>query len=159
MKSEFFLDTEVFSEEEKARLSGALSGVAEGDTPFVLEVVFLPPEEMRAVNARERGVDRVTDVLSFPAAEGIKGKPVLLAEHPDCNDGEGRLYLGDIAICPERAREQAEEYGHSYERELFYLTVHGVLHCLGYDHEREEDKAEMRAREEEIMARLNLARD
>lgn len=159
MISRFCFESEDFSEEEQSELSAALAGVAEGDLPFVFEVVFLSPEEIRALNARSRGVDAVTDVLSFPAAEGIKGKPVLRAEHPDCFDGEGRLYLGDIALCTERAREQAEEYGHSYKRELFYLTVHGVLHCLGYDHEREEDKAEMRAKEEEIMARMNLTRE
>ena len=159
MISQFFFESDDLSEEEKGELSAALTGVAEGDCPFVFEVVFLSPDEIREVNARERGVDAVTDVLSFPAADGIKGKPVLLSEHPDCFDGEGRLYLGDIALCTERAREQAEEYGHSYKRELCYLTVHGVLHCLGYDHEREEDKAEMRAKEEEIMARMNLTRD
>ena len=68
------------------------------------------------------------------------------------------LFLGSVVICEERAREQAEEYGHSFGREFFYLTVHGVLHCLGYDHMTEEDKREMRLKEEEVMDRMNLKR-
>lgn len=159
MRSEFVVDCEELTREERGRLEHALIGIAEGDAPLLFEVVFLSPEEIKVVNARERGVDRVTDVLSFPATEGIKGKPVIAAEHPDCWDGEGRLYLGDIAVCRERAEEQAAEYGHSVEREINYLIVHGVLHCLGYDHEEERDRAEMRAREEEIMARMSLKRE
>lgn len=157
--SEFVIDSEELSEEERARLQSALEGVAEGDVPLVFEVVFLSPGEIRAVNARERGVDSVTDVLSFPAMDGIKGKALLSGEHPDCWDGEGRLYVGDIAVCRERAEEQAREYGHSVEREINYLIVHGVLHCLGYDHMTEPEKAEMRAREEEIMKRMKLERE
>lgn len=159
MKSKFVIESEDFPEEERERLAAALSGLAEGDAELLFEVVFLSPAEIRALNAEKRGKDAVTDVLSFPAAEGVKGKPVLFAEHPDCWEEEGRLYMGDIAVCTERAREQAEEYGHSYERELCYLTVHGVLHCLGYDHETEEEKREMRAAEEEVMARMNLTRE
>lgn len=159
MKSEFIIDCEEMDGEERARLQSALAGIAEGDVPFVFEVVFLSPEEIRAVNARERGVDSVTDVLSFPAMDGIKGQALLSDEHPDCWDGEGGLYAGDIAVCRERAEEQAREYGHSLEREINYLIVHGVLHCLGYDHMTEPEKAEMRAREEEIMARMNLKRE
>ena len=157
--TEFVIDCEELSEQERARLQNALAGVAEGDAPFVFEVVFVSPEEIRAINARERGVDSVTDVLSFPATDDIKDKPILSQEHPDCWDGEGRLYLGDIAVCRARAEEQAQEYGHSVEREINYLIVQGVLHCLGYDHMTEPDKAEMRAREEEIMKRMNLTRE
>ena len=70
-----------------------------------------------------------------------------------------RLYLGSVAVCKKRAQEQAEEYGHSLAREMGYLIVHGALHCLGYDHEREEDKREMREREERVMERLDLRRE
>ena len=104
-------------------------------------------------------MDRVTDVLSFPSMDGIKDKPVLADEHGECIDEEGRIFLGSIVICEKRAREQAAEYGHSFERELWYLAVHGVLHCLGYDHETEEEKREMRAKEEEVMAKLDLTRE
>ena len=90
--------------------------------------------------------------------EGIKGSYLLSDEHAEELDEEDRLFLGSVAVCEKRAREQADSYGHSYERELFYLTVHGVLHCLGYDHETEEERAEMRAMEERVMEKMNLKR-
>ena len=68
------------------------------------------------------------------------------------------ICLGDIVICENRAKEQAEEFGHSYEREIIYLFTHSVLHLLGYDHMDEEEKAEMREREEEVMTELKLKR-
>ena len=159
MKSDFRIDSEDLDQEELARLCLALTGLAEGDAPLAFELVFVDEEEIKQLNARERGVDAVTDVLSFPTMDGIKGKPILADGHGDCIDEEGRILLGSIAICKKRAEEQAQEYGHSLEREIFYLTVHGVLHCLGYDHMTEEDKKEMRAKEEEVMARMNLQRD
>ena len=140
------------------RLSAALENIAQGDD-LSAELLLVSEEEIRELNARERGVDRVTDVLSFPSMDGIKGKPVLADEHGECIDEEGRIFLGSIVICEKRAREQAAEYGHSFERELWYLAVHGVLHCLGYDHETEEEKREMRAKEEEVMAKLDLTRE
>ena len=145
-------------EEWLERLSAALDGLWEGDD-LSAELLLVSEEEIRSLNARERCVDRVTDVLSFPSMDGIKGKPVLADEHGECIDEEGRIFLGSIVICEKRAREQAAEYGHSFERELWYLAVHGVLHCLGYDHETEEEKREMRAKEEEVMAKLDLTRE
>ena len=159
MKSNFEIDCEEFSPEESERLLSALYGLAESDAPLLFELVFLSEEEIRELNARERGVDSVTDVLSFPSMNGIKGKPILSCEQQDCVDEEGRIFLGSIAICKKRASEQAVEYGHSLEREINYLTVHGVLHCLGYDHMTEEDKREMRTKEEEVMARMRLTRE
>jgi probable rRNA maturation factor len=85
-------------------------------------------EEIQQLNASYRNIDRVTDVLTFPAWEG----DAILCPP----DG----YLGDIAICYERAAEQAQEYGHSLERELAFLAVHGALHLLGYDHMKPEDE-------------------
>ncbi len=155
----------------KKALAEALSGSVEGDLPIVLELLFVSEKAIRSLNARERGVDKVTDVLSFPAGNYDPHRPLLSAEHADCVEpvmgkkkGEwvqksARLYLGSVVICKKRAAEQAEEYGHSYERELCYLAVHGFLHCLGYDHETEEQKRPMRAREEEIMAKLGLERE
>ena len=145
-------------EEGVAKLAAALEDIAAGDD-LSAELLLVSEEEIRALNARDRGVDRVTDVLSFPSMDGIKGKPVLADEHGECIDEAGRVFLGSIVICEKRAREQAAEYGHSVERELWYLAVHGVLHCLGYDHETEEEKREMREKEEEIMARLDLRRE
>lgn len=150
------MDTEL---EGVQPLCDALEGLAESDVPLYLELLVVDEEEIRALNREQRGIDRVTDVLSFPSMEGIKGKPVLSEEHAEELDEEGRLYLGSIVVCEKRAREQAREYGHSYARELNYLAVHGVLHCLGYDHGTEEEKREMREKEESVMKKLGLARE
>ncbi len=149
-------------EDERFRiLEEPISEAFISDMPLVLELIFVSEEEIRTLNARERGVDRVTDVLSFPAAELTPGEPICSAEHRECVEQveEGaRMYLGSVLICTKRAEEQAAEYGHSVEREEFYLAVHGALHCLGYDHETEEERAVMRQKEEEIMARIGLGR-
>lgn len=146
-------------EEGLARLAEAMDGLWEGDD-LSAEIWRISEEEIRALNSRERGVDRVTDVLSFPAMDGIKGSPILAAEHTDCVMPEdGTVFLGSVVICEQRAREQAREYGHSFERELWYLAVHGLLHCLGYDHETEEERREMREKEEYVMQKLDLRRE
>ena len=104
-------------------------------------------------------MDKITDVLSFPELESVKGKPIKKAEHPFETDEDGALVVGSLAVCVKRAKEQAEEYGHSYYRELNYLIVHGILHCLGYDHIEEADKAEMRGKEEEILGGMGITRE
>lgn len=103
------------------------------------------------LNRTYRGVDRPTDVLSFALMESDEEEPEILDWEDDV--------LGDIIISVERARAQAIEYGHSFNRELLYLAVHGTLHLLGYDHEEEEDKLVMRQKEEEVLALLDLNRD
>ena len=157
--TKFIIDGEGFEESRLKEFEAALSTLAESDCALLLEISLVDEAEIQTLNRTYRSVDKVTDVLSFPAMENIKGKPLRANEHPLELDEEGRLFLGSIAICTSRAKEQAEEYGHSYERELFYLATHGVLHCLGYDHEDEEERAEMRAREEEVMQKLKLTRE
>jgi probable rRNA maturation factor len=110
------------------------------------------------LNRELRDTDKVTDVLSFPTLDGIKGKKLLKKDYPYDVDEEGNLLIGSIAICVKRAKEQAEEYGHSYNRELHYLLVHGIMHCLGYDHMTDEEKAEMREKEACILAKLGITR-
>ncbi len=149
---------EGLSQAELARVEAALEGVVETDIPLCAELLFVDAEEIRALNKTQRQVDKVTDVLSFPTLDGICGKPLFAKDYPFDIDEEGRLLLGSIVVCKERAREQAEEYGHSYERELHYLLVHGVLHCLGYDHIEEADKRIMREKEEQILAKMGIAR-
>ena len=156
--TELFLDTEGTEGLDVPALEKAMATAAEADAPLVLELLFVSGEEIRALNARERGVDRVTDVLSFPAMELTAGEPIVSDEHGECMD-EDRLLIGSVVICTERAKEQAAEYGHSEARELGYLSVHGFLHCLGYDHETDEDRAAMRAEEERIMNLVDLRRD
>ena len=117
--------------------------------------------QIREMNREFRNIDRATDVLSFPMIEyETPGEFDFLEDRPDCFDPEtGRLLLGDIVISKEKVLSQAEEYGHSVERELSYLAVHSVLHLLGYDHMDEGPmKAQMRRREEHILEGLGIRR-
>jgi probable rRNA maturation factor len=108
------------------------------------------------VNLEQRGVDRPTDVLSFPM---FSLEPGQLPGPEDADPATGLIPLGDMMLSMERVQAQAKEYGHANRRELAYLVVHSVLHLLGYDHLDEgPEKARMRAREEAIMAELGLER-
>lgn len=117
-----------------------------------ISVLFTDNEGIKEINKEMREIDKETDVLSFPQYEfeelGViekqEGYPVIL--------------LGDIVLSLEKASEQAEEYGHSFEREVGYLCVHSMLHLLGYDHMNDEDKTIMRAKEEEILSKIGLTR-
>jgi probable rRNA maturation factor len=113
---------------------------AEGD--FEVSVSFVTNEEIRELNKNYRNVDRDTDVLSFPM--------------DDEEDPEGVILLGDVILSTQKIIEQAEDFGHSLEREMIYLTVHSMLHLLGYDHMTDDDKEEMRDREKEVMKYLQL---
>ncbi|MCI9561112.1 MAG: rRNA maturation RNase YbeY [Clostridia bacterium] len=140
-------------------LAEAFEGEIESDCGLSAEIIVTDEAEIRRLNAEARGIDAVTDVLSFPSLDGIRGKALKKADFPFEVDEEGKLFLGSIVICEKRAREQAEEYGHSYMRELHYLAVHGLWHLLGYDHMTEEDKPEMRTREEKILSKLGITRE
>ena len=144
---------------QKAGLETALGRCVEADVPLAVELVFVDADEIRRLNRETRDTDKVTDVLSYPTLDGIKGKKIEGKNYPFDIDEEGNLLVGSIAICEERAKEQAQDYGHSYERELHYLLVHGIMHCLGYDHLTDEDKTEMRAREEQILTLLGITRE
>ena len=128
---------------------------AEGITDAVeLSVLVTDDAELHRLNREYRNMDRPTDVLSFANEEEAEDAPVAFVRPPE----EPRL-LGDLAISYERVLAQAEEYGHSTDRELAYLTAHGVLHLLGYDHERgPQDAAAMREREEAAMTRIGLSK-
>lgn len=140
-------------------LAAAFEGEFTADCNLAAEVVIVDGEEIRRLNLEIRNIDKVTDVLSFPALDGIRGKALRKKDYPADCDEEGNLFIGSIAVCEAKAKEQAEEYGHSYERELNYLVTHGVFHLLGYDHMTEEDKAQMRASEERVLKKLNLSRE
>ena len=130
---------------------------AEGmELPCEIDVLLTSDEGIHQINLDMRNVDRPTDVLSFPEFELTPGE---LPGQEDADPGTGYVPLGDMAISLERVKAQAKEYGHSNRRELAYLAVHSVLHLLGYDHMDEgAQKAQMRAREETIMAALGLER-
>lgn len=161
MKDNFriYSDGEEFSAEDARRLERAMDGFVKSDVPLAVEFIFTDEEEIRRLNRELRSTDRVTDVLSFPALDGIKGKALKRWDYPCDVDDEGNLFVGSIAVCKKRAAEQAEEYGHSYRRELNYLLVHGIMHCLGYDHMTEEEKSEMREKEECILGKMGITRE
>ncbi len=130
---------------------------AEGvDFPCEVDVLLTNDAHIHELNREQRGIDRPTDVLSFPAFDL---RPGTLPEPADADPGSGLVPLGDMVVSLERAAAQAKEYGHSNRRELAYLTVHSVLHLLGYDHLDEgPQKAQMRAKEEEILEKLDIIR-
>ena len=131
---------------------------AEGvEVPCEVDILVTNDAGIHQINLDMRGVDAPTDVLSFPMFDLTPGdKP----SQADADPATSLAPLGDMCISLERAAAQAEEYGHSSRRELAYLAVHSVLHLLGYDHLDEGPmKAQMRAREEAIMAELGLERD
>ena len=116
-----------------------------------ISVTFTDNEGIREINREHREIDAPTDVLSFP----ILGDD----EDGDTNPGTGAVNLGDIVLSLERAREQAAEFGHSFTREVAFLTVHSVLHLLGYDHvNSEEEDKEMRARQHAILDYMGITR-
>ncbi|OGX80242.1 MULTISPECIES: rRNA maturation RNase YbeY [Exiguobacterium] len=122
------------------------------EEPSELSVTFLTNDEIQVINQEWRGKDAPTDVISFAFDEmGEEEMDFMLDED------EPRL-LGDIVISVERCREQAADYGHSFERELGFLAIHGFLHLLGYDHMTPEEEAEMTARQEQVLAHFELKR-
>ena len=114
-----------------------------------VSVTFVDNEGIRALNKAHRGIDRATDVLSFPLID-FEGGEAPAADEP-------RVMLGDVVLSLERAAEQAEEFGHSFEREVAFLTVHSMLHLLGYDHvNSEEEDEQMRALQRAILENMGL---
>lgn len=126
---------------------------------LAIEIIFVDEDEIKRLNREQRGIDSVTDVLSFPYLDGIRYLDINADEHCDDVDEDGRLLIGSVCICKKRAEEQAVEYGHSLKREICYLALHGILHCFGYDHMTEKDELEMSSLAEEIMDGLNIGRE
>ncbi|MBQ3615009.1 MAG: rRNA maturation RNase YbeY [Anaerotignum sp.] len=117
-----------------------------------ISVSIVDNEEIRQINKQFRNIDRATDVLSFPMLTFEEG------EEAEVNEND-EIILGDIIISLERAREQAEEYGHSLKREIAFLTAHSMLHLLGYDHMEPEEEAEMFRRQKEILIQAGFPRE
>ena len=120
-----------------------------GEKNLYLSVILTNPENIRKTNREYRNIDKETDVLSFPMFEKEEIAKI---------SGEFPEALGDIMISIARVKEQADEYGHSFERELSYMVVHGFYHLMGYDHMEEEDKKVMRAKEEYVLNLLEITR-
>jgi len=128
-----------------------------------ISITLTVPEVIHEINKKYRGVDRATDVLSFPmfekneidemVKEAINDETIENVDFEDCD------VLGDLIISIPKVYEQAEEYGHSFDRELAYMCVHGFFHVMGYDHMVDSDKVIMRAKEDEILSALGITRD
>lgn len=144
-------DTEYLEMPELEKMTeGAMLCVEEEGIPSErteVSLSFVSDEEIRELNSHYRGMDKVTDVLSFPQYEDLN-------EIPDTDE----ILLGDVVICTQQARRQAEEFGHSTEREMVYLFIHSICHLLGYDHMEEADRQQMRKKEESVMKQLELER-
>lgn len=132
----FYNQTEENTEQAEVLIKRIFEQV---DTKEEMSVIFLTSDAIKTMNRDYRGIDKVTDVISFPDKEDD--------------------YIGDIFICLDRAKEQASDYNHSIEREIGFLSVHGYLHLLGYDHHTEEDEKVMFTKQEEILKKANLERD
>ena len=124
------------------------------NSKLYISITLTTPEHIHEINKKYRNVDKETDVLSFPMFEKNE-----LDEKIKNQDFKYEDVLGDIVISIEKVKEQAEEYGHSFERELSYMIVHGFYHLMGYDHIKEEDKIVMRPKEENILNKLGIRRD
>ena len=133
---------------------------AEGlHTPAAIHILITNDQEIHTLNREQRGIDRATDVLSFPTVPypaGIRAGAVPELLEQEYDPDEGAVYLGDIVISMDHVRAQAAEYGPSVERELCYLMVHGIFHLFGYDHMEEEERREMRAMEEKTLNEINV---
>ena len=123
-------------------------------TNMYISITLTNPKNIRKINKEYRKVDKETDVLSFPMFEKDEIQAIIESNKYDVDD-----VLGDIVISIERVKEQAIEYGHSFERELSYMLTHGFYHLMGYDHIEEKDKAIMRPKEEKILQNLNITRE
>ena len=121
------------------------------DKNLYVNIIFTNPDKIRQTNKEYRNVDKETDVLSFPMFEK---EEILNYEAKQWQE-----VLGDIMISIERVQEQAKEYGHSFERELAYMMVHGFYHLMGEDHIEEADKVVMRQKEENVLIKLGITRD
>lgn len=127
----------------------------ECDFEAEVSVTIVDMAKIREINRSERNIDSPTDVLSFPMLEFDEKGGIV---DPEFDMDGDKLLLGDIVICAEKAAEQAEEYGHSFRREIAFLTVHSMLHLLGYDHMEKEEEAVMFARQEEILDKMGITR-
>ena len=126
------------------------------DICCTVDILFTNDKGMRVINQEKRGIDKSTDVLSFPLNTFTPG--AFQAQPEDIDPETGRLHLGDIVVSVDHVKQQAREYGHDTTRETAYLIVHATLHLLGYDHEEEGAKRAMRMREEYILSALGQTR-
>ena len=124
------------------------------DSKLYITITFTTPQNIKEINKKYRNIDKATDVLSFPMFEKDELETKIKNKDYVCED-----VLGDIIISVQKVEEQAKEYGHSFERELSYMVVHGFYHLMGYDHIEEKDKIIMRPKEENVLSKLGITRE
>ncbi|MDT0709542.1 rRNA maturation RNase YbeY [Mammaliicoccus sciuri] len=149
---DFIDEQQVIDEDTKNQIESLLTFAAKKENiteEAELSISFVNEEEIQAINRDYRDKDKVTDVISFSLEE----------DEPEIEGLDMPRVLGDIIICLEVAKEQAESYNHSLSRELGFLALHGFLHLLGYDHMTEEDEKEMFSRQDEILNEFGLTRE
>ena len=149
MDIEVFNLTEENLDDELSKLKEFLINVSKDEKlgNVIFNVIIVDNDKIHEINKQYRNIDRETDVISFA-----------LEDDKSFNTTEVRM-LGDIYISIDRVRSQAEEYGHSFKRELYFLAIHGLLHLLGYDHMKEEDERVMFAKQEEVLNRYGIKRE
>ncbi len=145
---EDFLLSDIEKERVTVAVQTALSMAGFVDDSFI-SYTLVSKEDMQELNKNHKNKDYVTDVLSFPQYD----------EEGFIAIDDEAVFIGDIVVCPDKLKEQASEFGHSYMRELTYISVHSALHLLGYDHIEEDDKKEMRSMEKQVMSKLKEVHD
>ncbi len=156
----FFTNVGLKKYEIKKVLEKALKHLGQPSDKLEMSLSVVSPQEIQQLNKEYRNVDAVTDVLSFPVANVNRQVVELSAFALDSiNPETRRLNLGDVIICLDRAKQQAAEYGHSLKREMCFLSLHGLLHLLGYDHEEKADEEQMTALQKEILQEAGVTRE
>ena len=145
----------------KRLLEGALKHLGQPASDIEMSLSIVSPQEIKQLNKQFRGIDAVTDVLSFPTIDNPARNVLDINRFSQdaVNSQTGKLNIGDVIICLDRAKEQAAEYGHSLKRELCFLSLHGLLHLLGYDHVESQDEQQMNILQEEILQQMGIARN
>lgn len=154
LEIDFIDETNELTEKQMEMINDLLSIAAKEEKVMEnaeLSITFVDNETIQQINREYRGKDAPTDVISFALEEMGEDEVEIVGENLP-------RVLGDIIISVPKAKEQAEEYGHSFEREIGFLTVHGFLHLLGYDHETQEDEKEMFEKQEKILEKFGLKR-
>lgn len=156
----YFTNTGLKSLYIKRLLNTALNYLKQPSKQLEMSLSIVSPQEIRQLNNQYRQVDSVTDVLSFPTVDNTtRGVLDLHFWANEVNPQTGRLNIGDVIICLDRAKEQAKSYNHSLKREIAFLSLHGLLHLLGYDHIDEQDEQQMFSLQNEILNLANITRD
>ena len=145
----------------KRLLQGALKRLGQPVDALEMSLSIVSPQQIQELNRQFRNIDSVTDVLSFPTIENPDREVLDVSSFPQdaINPKTHKLNIGDVIICLDRAKSQAEEYGHSLKRELCFLSLHGMLHLLGYDHIDQQDELQMNQLQQEILEHCGITRN